>query len=117
MKYNYNIAVGLSLFIVGQTMVWFQSNSQLVWNWWKDKPLISAFIFSIPISLAFWYGTRHIFTATNQLWTARFLGFGASYLTFPFLTYWLLGESMLTSKTIICTFLAFIIIAIQIFWE
>ena len=114
---NQKIILGISLFIVAQILSWFATNSQLVWKWWEDKPIFSACVFAIPIGLAFWYGTRFIYGATEQLWTARFLGFGASYLTFPILTYFLLNESMFTAKTIICTMLAIIIMCIQLFWE
>jgi hypothetical protein len=108
---------GMLAFFVAQLCVWFQSNSQLVWEWWKDKPLTSAAIFAIPVSLCFWYGTRFIYDSTGQLWTARLIGFGMSYLTFPILTHYLLGESMFTAKTLISTALAVCIIAIQILWK
>jgi hypothetical protein len=45
------------------------------------------------------------------------LGFGVSYFTFPFLTWWLLNESMFTTKTMLCVALSFIIVAIQLFWR
>jgi hypothetical protein len=111
------LILGMLAFFVAQVFVWFQTNSQLIWKWWADKPLTSALIFALPVSLLFWYGTRYIYDATEELWTVRFIGFGMSYLTFPILTHWLLGESMLTHKTIICTLLAVMILWIQISWK
>ena len=114
---TFNIIFACFLFALGQTLGWFQLNSQFVWDWWKDKPLTAALIFALPVSLLFWYGTKYIYEATDELWTVRLMGFGMSYLTFPFLTHWLLGESMFTSKTIVCTMLAVTIMWIQISWK
>tara|TARA_R100000700_G_C3079641_1_gene85946 strand:+ start:248 stop:595 length:348 start_codon:yes stop_codon:yes gene_type:complete len=111
------LLLGISLFLVGQTLVWFQTNSQLIWGWWRDKPLETALIYALPISLFFWYGTKYIYESTNELWTVRLIGFGMSYVTFPFLTYYFLNESMFTPKTLICTGLAILIVGIQIFWK
>ena len=111
------LLLGSLAFFVAQILVWFQGNSQLIWDWWRDKPLTAALIYSLPVSLLFWYGTKHIYESTSELWTVRLMGFGMSYLTFPFLTHWLLGESMFTSKTIVCTLLAISIMWIQISWK
>jgi hypothetical protein len=111
------LLLGTLLFLSGQTFVWFQTNSQLVWDWWKDKPVMAVVAFCLPIGLSFWYGTKYIYEATGELWTARYIAFGASYLAFPFLTHYFLGESMFTPKTLICTGLAILIVCIQFFWK
>ena len=102
---------------VGQTLIWFQLYSHYIWRWWENKPLHAALIFGIPASICFWYGTKMAVDATNAAWTARLLGFGMSYMTFPILTWWLLNESMLTTKTILCVFLSALIVMIQLFWK
>ena len=43
------------------------------------------------------------------------LVFCMSYLTFPILTWWLLHESMFTTRTLLCIFLSFCIMGVQ-FW-
>jgi hypothetical protein len=105
------------LFTIAQGCVWFQCYSQYVWEWWVDKPLQAAIVFGLPASICFWYGTRLALGATDEAWTARLMGFGVSYLTFPLLTWWLLNESMFTTKTMLCVFLSFVIIAIQLLWR
>ena len=100
-----------------QTCVWFQLYSHYVWDWWKGKPLQAALMYGIPASLCFWYATKMIVDTTSEAWTARLLGFGMSYLTFPLLTWWLLNESMFTMKTMLCVTLSFMIIAIQLGWK
>ncbi len=113
----YNIFVGCLLFILGQTLVWFQLNSQFVWDWWKDKPIPAIIFFSIPASFCFWYGVRMVVGEMNELWGPRLLIFGMSYLTFPLLTWYYMNESMFTPKTMICVLLSFAIIAVQLFWR
>jgi hypothetical protein len=106
-----------ALFSVAQTFVWFQCYSHYIWVWWEGKPIHAAIIYGIPASILFWYGTRLAVDTTGAAWTARMLGFGSSYFTFPVLTWWLLGESMFTPKTMICIFLSFLIIGVQLFWR
>ena len=113
----YNIFVGCSLFILGQTLVWFQLNSQFVWDWWKDKPIPAIIFFSIPASFCFWYGVRMVVGEMNELWGPRLLIFGMSYLTFPLLTWYYMNESMFTPKTMICVFLSCLIVGVQLFWR
>ena len=114
---NYHMLLACLFFFSGQLCVWFGTNSQIVWTWWSDKPILSAILFGVPATLFFWYGTKHGYIAMDELWGPRFLGFGMSYLTFPLLTWWLAHESMFTPKTILCIILSFTIMGIQIFWR
>jgi hypothetical protein len=114
---NNGLAWGTILFVLGQIIVWFQLNSQLVWEWWEDKPVLTALIFSMPISIMFWYGTKVIYAETGSAWASRYVGFATSYLTFPLLTWWFLQESMFTPKTLVCTALAILIMCVQVFWK
>ena len=109
--------LGFLFFVAAQGFIWVQNNAQFVWEWWADRPLVASLSMGVPASLCFWYGSRLIVEQTGELWAARFLGFGASYLIFPFLTYYLANESMFTTKTLICTALSFVIIFIQVFWK
>tara|TARA_R110000822_G_scaffold63045_2_gene155138 strand:+ start:61 stop:408 length:348 start_codon:yes stop_codon:yes gene_type:complete len=111
------LMLGTGLFLIAQTLVWFQANSQLVWDWWKDKPFVAALVFSLPIALSFWYATKYIYEATGELWTARYVAFGVSFISFPLLTHYFLNESMFTAKTLVCTGLAILIVCIQFFWK
>tara|TARA_R110000751_G_scaffold46421_4_gene104498 strand:+ start:346 stop:531 length:186 start_codon:yes stop_codon:yes gene_type:complete len=53
----------------------------------------------------------------GEAWGPRLLGFGLSYLVFPFLTYYYFGESVFSPKTLICIILSVIIVGIQVFWK
>tara|TARA_R100000995_G_C3398051_1_gene83570 strand:- start:150 stop:497 length:348 start_codon:yes stop_codon:yes gene_type:complete len=112
-----NLTSGILFFLLGNVFAWFQFNSQFVWDWWKEKALLANLIFAIPMGLCFWHAIRNIVTATDQLWSSKLIGFGVSNLVFGILTYIFLKESAFTTKTLICLFLASLIIAIQIFWK
>jgi hypothetical protein len=111
------ICKGILFFILGNLMAWFQFNSQFVWKWWEDKPILSNLIFAFPMGICFWYAIKNIFSETNQLWASKLIGFGVSNVIFAILTYALLKESILTAKTMTCLVLATLIIMIQIFWK
>mgnify|MGYP003133299932 CR=1 FL=1 len=110
------IFIGVCLFFVGQVLGWFHMNAQFISDWWKDKPLISAVIIGLPTSVAFWYAWKTIAVETESVWAARFIGSSTGMILFPILTWFLLGESMLTVKTMTCFCLAILIMIIQIFY-
>jgi len=112
-----SIALGSILYLFGHGLSWFLSNSQLVWDWWKDKPFITCMIYAVPASMLFWYGTKYSYAGLGEAWGARLLAFGLSYVTFPILTYVFLQESMFTPKTLSCVFLSVCIVMIQVFWR
>jgi hypothetical protein len=113
--FNIKMIYAICCFIVGHSLGWYAHNLQFVSEYWKDKVLLPIFLFGVPCLIAFWWGTRFAMEAHPELWTARFVAAVFSYLTFPIMTWWYLGESMFTLKTLLCVFLAFCILLIQIF--
>jgi len=111
-----NLYIGIALVFLGQIIGWFQLNSQYLSNWWAGKPWLTAIVLGIPCSVAFWYSWRMIVDETGSAWTARFIGSSAGLIVFPILTWFLLGETMFTPKTMICLSLAVLIILIQLFY-
>tara|TARA_Y100000310_G_C20388813_1_gene671764 strand:+ start:132 stop:482 length:351 start_codon:yes stop_codon:yes gene_type:complete len=105
------------VFTLGQTFAWFHINSQFVWGWWKDKPLVALTLYAIPASLCFWWGMKIAYAEMEEVWGPRFLIFCVSYFTFPLLTWYFLNESMFTAKTMICVSLSFMIMGVQLFWR
>ena len=98
-------------------MGWFQLNAQFVWDWWKDKPILSATLFSIPTGICFWYGIKLCYEEWGEVWGPRFLIFTMSSLTFPLLTWFFLHESRVTVKARVWGVLSFMIVAVQLFWR
>jgi len=111
-----NVFLGAVFFFVGQVIGWFSMNSQFISGWWKDKPILAAVLMGVPTSICFWYAYKIIVESTGSAWTARFIGSSAGLIVFPMLTWFLLGESMFTVKTILCFCLALLIILIQVFY-
>ena len=109
------VYLGILLFFLGQIFGWFQLNTQLLNDWWKDKPIVSALVLGVPCSMFFWYAWKVTTEATGSVWTSRFIGSATGMILFPILTWTLIGESMFTVKTMVCFSLAIVIILIQLF--
>lgn len=107
---------GVVLLSLMHISIWWATNTQLLEGYSYKKSLAYAVGLSIPISLFSFYATRVLYSAAHEsLWAVRFIAFGVSYLVFPIMTWYFLGESMFTLKTLACIFLSIIIILIQIF--
>ena len=112
--FSNDMLIAMGLFVCGHVLAWYTHNSQFVWEFWKNRPVLSNVLFGLPCGIFFWYGAKHCVAATDMLWTSRFVAFSLSYVTFPIMTWWYLGESMFTTKTLICTMLAFMIVIVQV---
>ena len=108
------MVITMMIFFLTNIIIWYQLNSQLVWDWAKtSKAMWFSALLGIPISLLFWYCTKIGYEAFGNLWSIRFMGFATSMLTFPVLTYFYLGE-VVTLKTLITIILAIIIMLMQL---
>ena len=103
------------LFIITNIIIWYQLNSQLVWEWARGyKSMWIMSLLGIPISLLMWLCTKWGYIGFGNLWAVRFMGFATSMMVFPIMTYFYLGEPM-TLKVWITLGLAIIIMIIQLF--
>ena len=110
---NKQIVITIILFFISQILVWYQLNSQLVWDWAKSsKSMLFMSLMGVPISILFWYCTKLGYQGFGNLWSVRFMGFATSMMTFPLMTYFYLGEAI-TLKTSITILLAIIIMILQ----
>ncbi len=111
---NKYIVITTILFFVNNIIIWYQLNSQLVWEWAKtSKAMWFSALLGIPIGLLFWYGTKLGYQGFNSLWSVRFMGFATSMMTFPIMTYFYLGEAI-TLKTLITILLCIVIMILQL---
>ena len=108
---NKEVMITISILLFTQIIVWYQLNGQLVWKWFKDNPLILC-ITGMPITYGFYMTTKLGYEGVGELWPIRLLGFATGMLTFPFITYWMLGEGI-TLKTAISILLSICIMIIQ----
>ena len=111
-----SLIIGAFLFLVGQTLVWYQINGQFISTWAKERPIVMSLL-GVPISYVYIYATQYTVEAFNgSLWPQRLIGFAMGMLAFAVLTYLHLNES-LTTKTLITLFLAVAILCIQVLWK
>ena len=111
-----NIIYSALCFLMLHVMVWFSTNLQFIDAGWNAKSFWITLALAIPTSFAAYYGSRFGYAALGEsVWGVRFLAFAISYLTFPIMTYYFLGESMFTLKTMSCIFLSCVILFIQFF--
>ena len=97
---------------VAQIVIWFQLNAQVKWDWFKDNYLLMS-ILGMPISYALLHSTRLGFQGFGELWPIRLMGFAVGIISFPFITYLVLGEGV-TLKTGISLILATVILLLQL---
>ena len=111
---NKYVILTIIIFLFNNILIWYQLNSQLVWDWAKGtKSMWFMALLGIPISIMFWYGTKWGYIGFGNLWAVRFLGFATSMMTFPIMTYFYLGE-VITLKTLISIILAIVILILQL---
>ena len=114
MHINKEIFFTIFLFTINNILIWYQLNSQLVWQWAKGNTAIAiSCLMGIPISFCFWYCTKIGYEGFGELWPVRFMGFATSMITFPLLTYFYLGETI-GLKTTVTILLSVIIMMIQL---
>lgn len=110
------LILGVSLFILLHTFVWFSANLQFVEGFESSKVIWISLLLSIPTTLCAFYASKATYAAMDDsLWAVRFIAFGISYLIFPVLTWIFLHESMFTLKTLLCVSLSLLIVCIQVF--
>lgn len=107
---------GTLLFLLGQTLVWYQINGQFLTEWIKERPLLMSLL-GVPISYVYIYATKDLVNAFNgDLWPQRLIGFSMGMIAFAFLT-WIHFHQAITLKTAVTLALATAIVVIQIIWK
>ena len=112
MLFNKEILFCILILFFTQIVIWFQLNAQVKWDWFKDNYLLMS-ILGMPISYALQYSTKLGFQGFGELWPIRLLGFAVGIISFPFITYLVLGEGV-TLKTGLSLGLAVIIMLLQL---
>ena len=112
MLFNKEILYCVLILFFTQIVIWFQLNAQVKWDWFKDNYLLMS-ILGMPISYALLYSTKFGWEGFGELWPIRLLGFAVGIISFPFITYLVLGEGV-TLKTGLSLGLAVIIMLLQL---
>jgi len=110
------LITGTLLFLLGQTLVWYQINGQFLSDWIKQRPILMSFM-GIPISYVYIYATQYLVEAFDgELWPQRLIGFAMGMIAFAVLTFIHLNQAI-TLKTAVTLALAVAIVVIQIIWK
>lgn len=112
---NKNVIYAILLYVIGQSMVWFQSNGQFMWPFFKKYPVLIAFT-GVFISYIFITSTRLSYSGFGVLWPGRMLGFAVGVIIFAILSQIFMGEAI-NLKTALCLILSGLIICIQLFMK
>ena len=112
MLFNKEILFCIIIMFFAQIVIWFQLNAQVKWDWFKDNYWLMSLL-GIPISYALMYSTKYGYMGFGELWPIRLLGFAVGLMTFPVITWIMLGEGI-TIKTGISIVLAGIIMLLQL---
>ena len=116
MQHITKLITGTLLFLLGQTLVWYQINGQFLSEWIKQRPLVMS-LMGVPISFIYIYATQYLVEAFNgDLWPQRLIGFAMGMFAFSFLTWFHLNQAI-TLKTAVTLALATAIVVIQIVWK
>ena len=111
---NYNkILIGVLYGLIGQIGSFLQLQGSIKYNWYEKYSWIILFA-SVPIGWIYIKSVNDIVDGFGgQLWPSRMIGFSVGIIVFSILSVILFKESF-TLKTIICLFLSFCILLIQL---
>ena len=103
------MALGISL--LGHIWAWFHMQGQFKYEW--AKSMWWVILGGVPISFAFYFGTRWYYEYFGNYWYVRPVGFGMATIVFGLLT-WLVLDEVPDTKTILSLILSVAIIFIQL---
>jgi multidrug transporter EmrE-like cation transporter len=108
------LIIGIFFGIIAQILVFFQLQGSLKYDWFKNNYWLVVLL-GIPASMFFMYSVKNMVIAYNgQMWPSRLIGFSIGAIVFTYFS-WSLFNEPLTTKTLICLFLSFTILGIQLF--
>jgi multidrug transporter EmrE-like cation transporter len=110
------LLTGVIVGIAAQVLTFLQLQGQMKYEWFRNHYWIVVFM-GIPISMLFMYSVKNMVGAYGgQMWPSRLIGFSIGAIVFSYMSWYLFNEP-LTLKTIICLFLAVLILVVQIFFK
>ena len=113
---NRNLLIAIILVTVAQSLTFIQGQSQFIWEWAKNNPIIIS-LMGVPISYLFIMFVKYSALSFNgEIWPGRLLGFAIGAIVFSILASALMKEPV-SAKTFICLILSAGILGIQIFWK
>jgi len=110
------IFFGVLLGILGQIGSFMQLQGAIKYNWY-GKYMWIILLSSIPVSWLFIKSVNFLVSGFGgQIWPSRLIGFSIGMFVFTTLSIILFNENF-SLKTLVCLFLGFLILMIQLFWK
>ena len=114
---NGNLIGALTLFLIGQTLIFFQTNGQFFNSWFAKNTIFLSIVGGSIISYTFILGTKYAYNYFDGLlWPGRFMGFAIGVSSYAILAYLFMGEGI-SWKTATSLMLSVAIIWVQLFWK
>ena len=103
-------------------LVWLNTSYQFIEFdeeslWSTIHPFWITVVVAFPTAICGYFSHKWCYEGLGEsAWALKFLTSATSYIVFPLMTWYLLGESMFQPKILVSIFLSAIIIWIQVYW-
>jgi len=106
----------LSVYLFSQAFTFYQLQGHLWSKWIKNNPFLMT-LMGVPVGYMVILASREMVSLYNgETWPNRIIGFSVGVIVFSVMAWIILKEPM-TTKTLICLSLSFVILLIQLFWK
>jgi len=106
----------LTIYLFSQAFTFYQLQGHLWSKWIKNNPFLMT-LMGLPIGYLVILASREMVSLYNgETWPNRIIGFSLGVIVFSIMAWVILKEPM-TTKTLICLSLSFVILLIQLFWK
>jgi len=106
----------LVVYLFSQAFTFYQLQGHLWSEWIKKNPFLMALL-GLPVGYLVILASREMVSLYNgETWPNRIIGFSIGVIVFSIMAWYILKEPM-TTKTLICLCLSFVILLIQLFWK
>lgn len=112
---NYNkILIGMLFGLLGQIGTFLQLQASYKYGWYQKHQWLIIFA-SVPLGYLYIKSVNNLIEGSGgQIFISRLLGFSIGIVVFTVMSILLFNETP-TLKTVLCIFLAFLIVLIQLF--
>ena len=106
----------LFVYVFSQAFTFYQLQGHLFNTWIKKNPFVMALL-GVPVGYFVILASREMVSLYDgHTWPNRIIGFSIGVMVFTVMA-WIILKEPLNFKTIICLFLSFVILLIQLFWK
>ena len=106
----------LTVYLFSQAFTFYQLQGHLWSKWIKNNPFLMT-LMGVPVGYMVILASREMVSLYNgETWPNRIIGFSIGVIVFSIMA-WLILKEPMTTKTLICLSLSFVILLIQLFWK